>query len=338
MRILLVKTSSLGDIIHTLPALTDAQHHYPDLQCDWVVEEAFAEIPAWHPAVNRVIPVALRRWRKKWWKMLFHHEWRQFKQELTQDSYDYVIDAQGLLKSAWLTSQARGLRCGFDSNSARESIASFFYHKYFFVSNQQHAVERLRKLFAQILNYDLPQSPVDYGITGHFSNQTTAKQKIIILLHSTTWHTKHWIEPYWTQLAQRIITKGYAIRLPWGNERERLRAEKIAAIHPQIGVIPKSDLSHLAIELMQAHAVVGIDTGLSHLATALNIPTITLYSVTHPAKTGTYGQHQIHLRAKFPCAPCFSKNCTYQGIATVHPACYSDLSVDKVWQVLQTLL
>lgn len=338
MRILLVKTSSLGDIIHTLPALTDAQRHYPDLQCDWVVEEAFAEIPTWHSTVKRVIPVALRRWRKQWWKMWFHKEWQQFKQELTRDSYDYVIDAQGLLKSAWLTSQAQGTRYGLDARSARESIASFFYHKRFSVSTQYHAVERLRRLFAQILCYDLPQLPVDYGIVNHFSEQTTEKQKTIIFLHGTTWYTKHWIDSYWIQLAQRIVNKGYAIRLPWGDERERRRATKIAAIHPKITVIPKSTLSHLAVELLQAHAVVGVDTGLSHLSAALEVPTVTLYGVTHPSKTGTYGQHQIHLRANFPCAPCFNRKCTYQGIATVHPACYSDLSVDKVWQVLQTFL
>ena len=103
MRVLLVKTSSLGDVIHTLPALTDAQRAIPGIQFDWVVEEGFAEIPAWHPAVAQVIPVAIRRWRKHPLQTLRSGEWRRFKARLRETHYDLVIDAQGLLKSAWLT-------------------------------------------------------------------------------------------------------------------------------------------------------------------------------------------------------------------------------------------
>ena len=117
--LLIIKTSSLGDVIHTLPALTDALRYYPHLQCDWVVEEAFAEIPAWHSAVRRVIPVALRRWRKQPWQTWYSGKWREFIDTLTAQPYDIVIDAQGLIKSAWLTYRARGVRCGLDRHSAR---------------------------------------------------------------------------------------------------------------------------------------------------------------------------------------------------------------------------
>ncbi len=333
MHILIVKTSSLGDVIHTLPALTDAQKHYPQLQCDWVVEEPFAEIPAWHPAVKHVIPVALRRWRKQLWQTWSSGTWRQFTQTLTQQYYDKVIDAQGLIKSAFFTYKARGLRCGLDRHSAREPLAALAYQQRYAIPKNQHAVTRIRQLFATVLNYPQPDTPPNYGIAKHFQQQSA--QPTVIFLHGTTWITKHWPDTYWIALAQRVTAAGLAVRLPWGNSQEYARATKIAAIHPNISVIPKSNLQGIATALAKAQAVVGVDTGLAHLAAALAVPSITLYGATQPARTGTYGQQQKHLQAHFPCAPCLSKKCTYSGSSN---ACYEDLSVEKVWEALQMLI
>jgi heptosyltransferase-1 len=357
MQILIVKTSSLGDVIHTLPALTDALKRYPDLQCDWVVEEGFAEIPAWHPAVKRVIPVALRRWRKQPWQTWRSGRWRKFLQTLTCEQYDSVIDAQGLIKSAFLTLKARGPRCGLDRHSAREPLAALAYQQRYAIDKNQHAVTRVRQLFAAVLDYPLPDSPPDYGIVSHFQYQQSrqnysSKTEIspkngpgqrnarptIIFLHGTTWVTKHWPNNYWLALAQRVTAAGLAVRLPWGNVQEYARAQQIAADHPNISLIPKSNLHGIATELAQAQAVVGVDTGLAHLAAALAVPSITLYGATQPARTGTYGQQQLHLQANFPCAPCLSKKCACRGLSTVSPACYEDLSVDRVWGALQALV
>ena len=129
MRVLLIKTSSLGDVIHTLPALTDAARAIPGIRFDWVVEEGFAEIPAWHPAVDAVIPVAIRRWRKKPLQAVRSGEWSNFKRRLRETQYDLVIDAQGLLKSAWLTRYARAEVVGLDKSSAREPLAARFYQR-----------------------------------------------------------------------------------------------------------------------------------------------------------------------------------------------------------------
>jgi heptosyltransferase-1 len=339
MHILVVKTSSLGDVIHTLPALTDALQHYPQLQCDWIVEEAFAEIPAWHPAVKRVIPVALRQWRKQilqTWHSGYFGKWHQFIHTLTEQQYDKIIDAQGLIKSAFLTYQARGLRCGLDRHSAREPLAALAYQQRYAIPKNQHAVTRIRQLFATILNYSHPDTPPDYGIISHFQHQAT--QPTIICLHGTTWSTKHWPDNYWIALAQHITAAGFAVRLPWGNPQEYTRAQKIAATDPNISLIPKSNLHGIATALAQARAVVGVDTGLAHLAAALAIPSVTLYGATQPARTGTYGPQQKHLQANFPCAPCLSKKCTYRGLSSVSPACYEDLSVEKVWGALQTII
>jgi len=366
--LLIIKTSSLGDVIHTLPALTDALRYYPHLQCDWVVEEAFAEIPAWHSAVRRVIPVALRRWRKQPWQTWYSGKWREFIDTLTAQPYDIVIDAQGLIKSAWLTYRARGVRCGLDRHSAREPLAALAYQQRYAIDKNQHAVTRVRQLFAAALDYPVPTGAPDYGIIHHFrcqqrcqnsSESVTRKVShhrpsprltgdhlnpifsdppIIIFLHGTTWVTKHWPENYWVALAQRVTAAGFAVRLPWGNDQEYQRAQRIAAHHSNISLIPKSDLSGIAIELAQAAAVVGVDTGLAHLAAALAVPSITLYGATQPARTGTYGEQQQHLLADFRCAPCLSKKCTYHGPSTDYPACYQQLSVDKVWGALQELL
>ncbi|MAL35291.1 MAG: lipopolysaccharide heptosyltransferase I, partial [Pseudomonas sp.] len=164
MRVLLVKTSSLGDVIHTLPALTDAQRAIPGIQFDWVVEEGFAEIPAWHPAVAQVIPVAIRRWRKHPLQTLRTGEWRRFKARLRETHYDLVIDAQGLLKSAWLTRYVKAPVAGLDRDSIREPLASRFYDRRYAVPRERHALERVRQLFAQALGYSIPEMIADYGL------------------------------------------------------------------------------------------------------------------------------------------------------------------------------
>lgn len=337
MHLLIIKTSSLGDVIHTLPALTDALHYYPHLQCNWVVEEAFAEIPNWHLAVKHVIPVALRRWRKQYWQTVRNGSWHQFTQTLTQQNYDKVIDAQGLLKSAFLTYKARGLRCGLDRHSAREPIAALAYQQRYHIPKNQHAVTRVRQLFAAALEYSVPNTPPDYGIIHHFQPipKSNDKQSTLIFLHGTTWSTKHWPESYWLALAQKAIKTGFNVRVPWGNQAEYQRAQQIVSLNPkQISLIPKGRLHDIAMELAQAKAVVGVDTGLAHLAAALAVPSVTLYGATEPGRTGTYGQYQIHLQSNFPCAPCFNKKCTYRGLSTIFPACYEKLSVESVWEAL----
>jgi heptosyltransferase-1 len=333
MRILIIKTSSLGDIIHTLPALTDVKKHFQTLHCDWVVEEAFSEIPTWHPAVNRVIPVAIRRWRKNPLQMWKTKAWQQYQQAVQQERYDYIIDAQGLLKSAILTTQAHGIHCGLDSHSARESIASWFYQQKITVSKAQHAITRNRLLFASLLHYELATAEPNYGIKNSFKIE---KQPHVIFLHGTTWNTKHWYDENWIDLAKLVVNRGYQVRIPWGNEFEKQRAETIAASHDNIHVIDKGNLQQLGYELAQAKAVVGVDTGLAHLAAALDIPSVTLYGATKAGLTGTVGKQQIHLNAQFPCTPCLRKNCTYKTASK--PPCYQDLSVDRVWRSLKDLL
>ncbi|EER46164.1 ADP-heptose:LPS heptosyl transferase I [Actinobacillus minor NM305] len=299
MKVLVVKTSSMGDVIHTLPALTDAQKASPDIQFDWVVEENFAEIPRWHTAVNRVIPVAIRRWRKHLFSAQTWREWQQFHSELKAEKYDAVIDAQGLIKSAVLvTKLAQGVKYGYDKHSAREGLSSLFYDKTFDIPYQQHAVERIRTLFSMALGYERPQDIGDYSIASHFAKKSENSTAYIVAIHATTREDKHWKESYWTELLQELSMRELEVRLPWGNEAEKSRAERLAKISPNVVVLPKMSLSTLAEQLAGAKAVVSVDTGLSHLTAALDKPNVILYGATDPKLIGAYGKNQHYLKGQ----------------------------------------
>ena len=298
MKVCVIKTSSMGDVIHTLPSLTDAQRAIPNLSIDWVVEENFAEIPRWHSAVNQIIPIALRRWRKSPFSAQTKNEWKSYRTLLQANQYDAVIDVQGLFKSAFFATRlANGVKHGYDRQSIREPLASFFYDKKYAIPYQQHAVERIRQLFAQSLGYELPQVQGDYGIARHFLHQTLEKN-YVVFIHSTTRADKHWEESEWQKLIEKITAlSDYEIRLPWGNEQEKARAERLAQVHSNVIVLPKLTLTELAKQLANAKAVVSVDTGLAHLTAALDKSNITLYGATDPKLIGCYGKNQHYLSA-----------------------------------------
>uniref|UniRef100_UPI003D0B01E9 lipopolysaccharide heptosyltransferase I n=1 Tax=Amphritea sp. TaxID=1872502 RepID=UPI003D0B01E9 len=260
MKVLIVKTSSMGDVIHTLPALTDATNAIPGIRFDWVVEEAFAEIPRWHFAVDKIIPVAIRRWRKSLWKTFTGGEWQRYRAALAETEYDLVIDAQGLLKSALLvTRYSRGIRCGYDKTSAREPLAARFYQRRFNVSKDQHAVERTRQLFAQALGYEL-EGRGDFAIRRHFIPDQAAKADYLVFLHSTTRFDKHWPEDYWLELIEKATTAGWKIKLPWGNSDEKARAERLAGDNKAVEVLPRLNLAQVTSVLAGATACVSFTT------------------------------------------------------------------------------
>lgn len=346
MRVLIIKTSSLGDVIHTLPALTDAAHAIPGIRFDWVVEEGFAEIPSWHPAVDQVIPVAIRRWRKNLWQTIKSGEWKAFKQRMRERQYDLVIDAQGLVKSAWLTRYVKAPVAGLDRYSAREGWASRFYDRRLSVAVGQHAVERVRQLFAMALAYDLPEGIGNYGLDLD-RLQLPPAAPYVVFLHGTTWATKHWPEAYWRDLAERMGRRRLEVRLPWGNPAERARAERIAQGLNNCQVLPRLNLAGVARVLAAAKACVAVDTGLGHLAAALDVPTISLFGPTNPGLTGAYGRTQIHQASDWPCAPCLQKKCTYKPSADdlrrydlkrEWPLCFTRLNPEHVASRLSALL
>lgn len=295
MQVLIVKTSSMGDVLHTLPALTDAMNAIPGIRFDWVVEEGFSQIPAWHPAVDRVIPVAIRRWRKNWFGSETRQQRCDFKRQVQERNYDIVIDAQGLIKSAALVTRiAKGSKHGQDCKSAREPFASWFYNHRHEIDRQQHAVERTRELFAKSLGYAKPTAYGDYGIAARFLNQPRSDvEQYLVFLHATTRDEKHWPEENWRELIALVEPTGLKIKLPWGAEHEHQRAQRLAKGFSHVEVLPKLSLQQIATVLANAHGVVSVDTGLSHLTAALDRPNITLFGPTDPGLIGGYGQNQV---------------------------------------------
>jgi heptosyltransferase-1 len=279
--ILFVKTSSLGDVVHNCPAVSDVARALPGAAIDWVVEAPFAGIAAMHPAVRRVIPVAVRRWRSALWKPAVWSEMAQWRRELREERYDAVIDTQSLLKSALISASALGRRHGLDRASAREVLAPMFYDVRHRVPRGLHAVERNRRLAAQALGFSLSGSP-DYGLRV----PAAAKSSYAVLLTMTSRADKLWPDECWVELARgmRIPTM-----LPWGSDAERERAQRIAEKAGGTAIPRRLSVDELANLFVGAAAVVGLDTGLTHFAAALGVPTVGIYCGSDPALTGIYG-------------------------------------------------
>lgn len=337
MRVLIIKTSSLGDIIHTLPALTDAKLALPEVYFDWLIEDSYVEIPQWNKYVDHIIPIALRRWRKQPWRALMSGEIKQFFQQLRANSYDIVIDAQALVKSALVTRLAKGTHCGYDGQSVRGKFANLAYEKTFSVDQKLHAIKRIRLLFAQALGYEYVDNMPDYGIeTQRFLPVPTAlPNEYVIFIHNASWTSKLWPEAYWAALIKEITTLGHYVLLPWGNLQEQQRAQRLAsvAVDNKAVILPKLKLSEMATVIKNAKAAVFVDTGFGHLAAALNIPAVSLYGATDTALIGTIGPQQVHLQAKFPCAPCKLRKCNYQQPSAQQPACFTTIPPEKVMEV-----
>lgn len=358
MRVLIVKVSSLGDVIHTLPAVTDAKKADRRLKFDWVVEENFVEVPSWHPAVERVIPVAFRRWRKNVTQALRSGEFGAFRRNLQEAHYDLVIDAQGLIKSGFISRLSKGLTVGLSNSTIKEPMATLFYNKVYSVPREEHAVQRVRELFSRTLNYPIERvtpDSIDYGIDfarlgvgAARDSDTRSGDRTLLFLHGTTWQTKHWPEPFWRELALLATARGYKVALPWGNEAERQRAEAIVANIEGATVLPRQTLTGMAGHIAMAAGVVSVDTGLGHLAAALGTPAVSLYGPTNPGLAGTFGRNQRHLVSTFPCAPCMSKKCLYEGPAIisntsagpfdVRPPCFHLNPPDVVLHSLEQLV
>ncbi len=295
-RILFVKTSSLGDVVHNCPALTDVAHHVPGAVIDWVVEESFAEVVALHPHVRRVIPVAIRRWRGA---LLTADTWSgfsAFRAALRSERYDAVIDSQGLVKSALVATLALGRKHGFDRASAREPFAARFYDAGHAVPVNLHAVERNRQLAASALGYRV-EGPCDYGL--RVSDEVPlqvrgpASSRYVLLFTMTSRDDKLWPEEHWRSLGNALEARGLHCLLPWGTEEERRRCARIATAVPGAVVPQRLMLTELASLARQARCVVGVDTGLAHLAVAVDVPVLGLYCGSDPALTGLQGGNGV---------------------------------------------
>lgn len=297
LSIILIKTSSLGDVLHNLPVVADICRHAPDACIDWVVEENFTRLPRLHPRINQVIPVAMRRWRKSWWQA--RGEMQASCHGLRARHYDLALDTQGLLKSALITRCVPAIHCGYDWNSAREPLASLLYNRTYAVAKNLHAVERNRQLAGMALGY-APQGAPDYGIRPpDLLLPWLPTDAYAVLLHATSHDKKLWGEQNWVALGKQLNQMNMRTVLPWGNEQEKARSERLCSAISGASCAPRINLNEATAMLGRAHVVVGVDTGLSHLAAALGVPTIGIYTATDPGLTGLYaGKSAINLGGK----------------------------------------
>lgn len=330
MKILLVKTSSLGDIVHTLPAVSDAKHQHPSIQFDWLVEEAFRFIPSMHPAVHRVITVSMRGWRRPPWVNHLPRIVRSIR-ALKHDTYDLIIDAQGLMKSGLLTRLGKGQRIGLSRRCLREPLAARFYDRHIEVGPNQHAIDRNRQLFAQALGYQL-NDQWEYGLP--IRRDQHQENPYLIFIHGTTWTSKQWPLACWRQLAQIACDEGLEVLLPWGTAEEQQNAHHIAHDIPRVKVLPRQTLEQLANLLINAEAVVSVDTGPGHLAAALGTPIVSIYGATDPALTGIRGTNQHCLQVDIQCAPCGQRTCRFSRSGDIYPKCYATVPAQQVWSTL----
>lgn len=285
-RLLIVKTSSMGDIVHSFPMVTDIRREIPGLEIDWVAEEAFQSIPTLHPAVSSVFPVAFRRWRRDPFRRAFQREAADFFRSLRARRYDVVLDNQGLLKSALIASMARGPVWGADFASAREAVSAIFYRRTASVAFEQHAIVRNRQLAARLFGYEarIADTPIDYGLT----TGPVDLKPFALCLHATSRMSKLWPESSWKTLVRSVADLGLQPLLPFGSEcsEDERRASRIAASEPRSRIIAPLTLAHLTAMLRDAALVIGVDTGLVHLAAALGRPTVALYVDTDPERYG----------------------------------------------------
>ncbi len=348
MRILIIKMSSIGDIIHTFPAIMDAKRYIKDLKIDWVVDESFIEIPKLqqhnqNQAIDRIISIPLRKIKRNIFFELINYKFKNFINELKQEQYDLVIDAQGLIKSAIIAKFANTKQVvGFDVKSCREPFASFFYHSKIQVDRKLHAILRTRQLFAKSLNYNFED--IDYGLEQKFFPKLINLiekniEQYVVFLHGTTWETKHWSLEYWQKLSLLISDQNMPIVIMTNNSNEAQFAEQLVGKNNTIIVLSQLSIFQVACILANASAVVAVDTGFAHLSGAFGVPIVGIYGATCIVKSGVMGAKSINLQSKYHCSPCLSRVCLeYQNKhSLIKQPCLQEITPEMVFAELEVV-
>jgi heptosyltransferase-1 len=316
-RILFVRMSSLGDVLHTFPAATELRRHLPDAVLDWVVEEAYVPLVRMHPGVTRALPFALRRWRKQLFRRQSWCELAAFRAALREQPYDAVIDTQGLVKSALVARLAHGPVHGFGPKTARESYVARWYDATYEFQPADHKIDRYRTVVARALGYT-PNATIDYGIRAPAAPAFAPREPYCVLLHSTARAAKLWSEQEWIALARALEKRGQISVLPWGNEQERARAQRVAAALQRATIAPPMSIEEAAGLIGHAAVVIGVDTGLMHLAAALNVPVVGIFCDSEPLDAQPIGAGRTAYRGGVQKPPSASE--VLDALAEVAPA------------------
>lgn len=307
MKILIVRVSSLGDVIHNMPMVADIVHHHPEAKIDWVVEEAYTDLVRMNNGVRQVIPFALRRWRKSLGSTATRSEMRNFHQSLRRESYDFIFDPQGLFKTSLVMRMARlkpgGKRVGLANateGSGYEAVSRIFHTQSVPVALHTHAVLRARTVAATAMGYAL-DTPADFNLQLPLALQQAQPGWLpaapyAVFFHATARAAKQWPQQHWVAIARTLTAQGMPVLLPWGNDAEQLAAQQLAAQMPNAKVLPKLGMMDAVLLAQRAALAVGVDTGLTHIAAAFCRPTIELYCDSPRWKTeGNWSSAVINL-------------------------------------------
>ena len=284
MNILIVRVSSLGDVVHNMPMLADLRRHVPNAQIDWVVEESYASLVRLNDSVRQVIPFALRRWRKSLGSAATRAEMRAFRNALRATAYDLVFDTQGLIKTGLVMRMARlapgGRRIGLANateGSGYEPLSRLFHTTSVPVAPRTHAVQRARDVAAAALGYHA-DGPADFNLHAPALQPAwLPAQPYAVFFHGTARAAKQWPEAHWIALGRQLVARGLVLLLPWGSASEQAAAQRIAAGVPGAQVLPALPLMEAVTLAQRATLAVGVDTGLTHIAAAFERPTVELY-------------------------------------------------------------
>ena len=280
MKILIIKTSSLGDIVHSNSIISDLKINHANVEIHWLVEESFADLLKIFPT-QKVIISKFRSWKNNLFKKNTYIELSKLKHALKSENYDYVIDLQGLIRTGLISRSLNSF--GFDSNSIKEKFASYFYKKTLNVKKNLHAITRNRLLVASVMNYEIDLNNISFSY--NFTNDPKDSHSLVFIT-GTSNDQKKWPLNNWIKLARLFEQDNYKIYLPWGNAREY---EECLAIYDQTTnceILEKMNIDQLAKKIASARFAIGVDTGLTHLASSLDIPTIGIYTFSNPDLTG----------------------------------------------------
>jgi len=286
----------MGDLMHALPALTEANEIIQNIEFDWVVDRSFLEVPKWHPAVKKVITTDHRNWKKQFLSSESREALRSVITEINNTEYDLVIDMQNNLKSSFLSYLCKHKVTGMDSKSAREYPAHLSYNKKINISKDLHAITRQKMILAEALKYSTSDSS-NYGISDvNFRKPSIdLPSEYVVLVQNASWKTKQWSIANWQLLVKHLDSRGIGMILPSGNEEEYQRAEQISSFSDKAHALKPLPLNEVAYIMNKAKFSVCSDTGLAHLSAVVGTSSLTLYGPTDTKLIGTEGKDQFHI-------------------------------------------
>jgi heptosyltransferase-1 len=301
MNILLVRVSSMGDVLHNMPIVADIKRHFPDANIDWVVEEGYVSLVRLNPMVRKILPWGLRRWRKSLGKKETRAEISAFFRDLREVEYDYVFDTQGLLKTGILMGAARGKHkigmANGTEGSGYEGLSRIFHTRSIPIGRRTHAVARGRVIVADALGFKA-DTPADFGLPEVPASEPRpewmGEAPYAVFFHGTARDAKKWAAANWIELGRALAPM--PVLLPWGSAKEKAEAEALAAAIPNARVLPKLPMADAVILARRAALAVGVDTGLTHIAAAFSRPVVEIYTDSPRWKTeGNWSPRIINL-------------------------------------------